>query len=62
MTDLDLFDVEQHTVDGLVGSLRGFRSLVMDETVARRRAVLVSSNLAAQHIPEGSKGVVESLR
>lgn len=45
-------------LDGVVGSLGG---LVVDETVTLGVGELILSDLAAENVTEGSKGVVESL-
>ena len=62
MADVDLLVVEQHTVDGLDGSLGSLSSLVVDETVTLRAAVLIGGDLARKDSAESGKGVVEGLR
>jgi hypothetical protein len=59
--DVDLLVVEQHTVDRLYGVISSLRSLVVDETISLRTAVLVCGDLARQDIAKGGKSVMESL-
>jgi hypothetical protein len=61
MSDVNLLLVEKHAVnvlDGLGSSLIG---LVVNETVSLGVTVLILSDLAAQDVTKGSKGVVKSL-
>lgn len=61
VADVDLLLVEKHAVDVLDGLLSSLVSLVVNEAVSLGVAVLVLGNLAAQNVPKGSKGVMESL-
>jgi hypothetical protein len=61
VSDVNLLLVEKHAVnvlDGLGSSLIG---LVVNETVSLGVTVLILSDLAAQDVTKGSKGVVKSL-
>lgn len=61
VADVDLLLVQQHAVDVLDGLGSGLVGLVVDETVALGVAVLILSNLAAEDVAKGGKGVVQGL-
>jgi len=61
VTNVDLLLVQEHTVDVLDGRRSSLIGLVVNETIALGVSVLILSNLAAEDVAEGSKGVVESL-
>ena len=58
---VDLFVVQQHTVDSLDSGLRSLRSFVVNETVSLGAAMLIGGNLARQDISECGKSIVKSL-
>lgn len=62
MADVDLFVVQQHSVDSLDGGISGLGGFVVDETVTLGATVLVGGNLAGQDIAEGSERIVKGLR
>jgi hypothetical protein len=59
--NVDLFVVEQHTIDSLYGVIGSLRGLIVDEAITLRAALFVCSDLARQDIAKGRKGVMESL-
>ena len=61
MSNVDLFVVQQHSIDSLDSSLRSLRRLIVNEPIAFGPALLVDSDLAGQDITESSKGIVKSL-
>lgn len=61
MTDVNLFVVEKHAVNGLDCILRGFIGLVVNEAVAFRTSLLIGSNLAGKYIAESGESIVKSL-
>lgn len=62
MADVDLLIVQQHSVDGLDGSLGGLSGLVVNETVALGTTVLIGSDFARQNITEGGERIVKCLQ
>jgi hypothetical protein len=61
VTDEHLLVVKQHTVDVLDGVVSSLGSLVVDETVSLGVTKLILSDLAAENVAKGGKGVVQSL-
>ena len=62
VADIDLLVVQEHTVDSLDSGLGSLSSLVVDKPVALGAAVLIRGDLAGEYVPEGSEGIVESLK
>jgi hypothetical protein len=62
VSDIDLSVVQQHTIDGLNGTVSSLGSVVMDKAVAFGTTALVCGDFTGKHIPERRKRIVESLR
>ena len=62
MSDEDFAVVEQHTIDGLDGSISRLVGLVVDIAIALRVTLLIGDNFAGQNIAESSKRVVKRLK
>lgn len=61
MAYIDLFIVQQHTVDGFDGCFCSLGGLVVNETVTLGTTVLVGCNFAGQYVAESSERIVKSL-
>lgn len=58
---INLFAIEQHSVDLVDGLVGGFLGLEVDESVALGGSGLVLGNLTAENVTEGREGVVHGL-
>ena len=61
VTDVNLLVVEQHAVDSLDSRIGGLRSIVVNETVATRKSILIGGDFAGQDVSESGEGVVKGL-
>ena len=61
MSDVDLFVVQQHTVDSLDSRLGRFGGVVVNETITFGTPTFVCRNLARKNVAKGSEGIVECL-